>query len=422
MIRIVVADDHAVVRSGLEQLVGTFDDIELVGMGANGSEATDICVATRPDVALLDLEMPVADGIEATQRIRDVSPATNVVIFTSFSDRVRILRALDAGAIGYLLKDAEPDEIHRGHPGGRTRRGPARAEGCGGAPRRSNHRDLLGRADGTRARGPPARGERSREQADRAATGDLGEDGEGSPHPGLPDDRGHGPDAGGSVGGAARRERSARCLTRSPAGRATEVPLRPRSRFVSFGRVTDRGVRRPSPRRALAVLSIVMLLAAPVQPPPETSRSCAAGRAPGRATGGSVSCRMRACFGCGSPFVEAAPGNGGTSSWITTAPASSPATGSPVRTGSGWFGSVSRTTSVRTRSASAPTTSSPARPAAVEPPSRCRRSHDQGLIAPQTSPLTPSRERPDRTGPRRKGTGCEGEGVRSERRSWLLRP
>jgi DNA-binding NarL/FixJ family response regulator len=114
MIRIVVADDHAVVRSGLEQLVGTFDDIELVGMGANGSEAADICVATRPDVALLDLEMPVADGIEATRRIRDVSPATNVVIFTSFSDRVRILRALDAGAIGYLLKDAEPNEIHRG--------------------------------------------------------------------------------------------------------------------------------------------------------------------------------------------------------------------------------------------------------------------------------------------------------------------
>jgi len=114
MIRIIVADDHAVVRSGLEQLVGTFDDIELVGMGANGSEAADICVATRPDVALLDLEMPVADGIETTRRIRDVSPATNVVIFTSFSDRDRILRALDAGAIGYLLKDAEPDEIHRG--------------------------------------------------------------------------------------------------------------------------------------------------------------------------------------------------------------------------------------------------------------------------------------------------------------------
>ena len=114
MIRIVVADDHVVVRSGLEQLVGTFDDVELVGTGVNGKEAADVCVATRPDVALLDLEMPVADGIEATRRIRQEVPETNVVIFTSFSDRERILRALDAGAIGYLLKDAEPDEIHRG--------------------------------------------------------------------------------------------------------------------------------------------------------------------------------------------------------------------------------------------------------------------------------------------------------------------
>ena len=114
MIRIVVADDHVVVRSGLEQLVATFDDVELVGTGVNGAEAADVCVATRPDVALLDLEMPVADGIEATRRIRQEAPETNVVIFTSFSDRERILRALDAGAIGYLLKDAEPDEIHRG--------------------------------------------------------------------------------------------------------------------------------------------------------------------------------------------------------------------------------------------------------------------------------------------------------------------
>ena len=114
MIRIVVADDHVVVRSGLEQLVGTFDDVELIGTGVNGKEAADVCVATRPDVALLDLEMPVADGIEATRRIRQEVPETNVVIFTSFSDRERILRALDAGAIGYLLKDAEPDEIHRG--------------------------------------------------------------------------------------------------------------------------------------------------------------------------------------------------------------------------------------------------------------------------------------------------------------------
>ena len=113
MIILVIADDHRVVRTGLEQLVGTFDDVEVVGAGANGEEAVDICAAARPNVALIDLEMPILDGIEATRRIRGVSPATNVIIFTSFSDRERILGALDAGAVGYLLKDAEPEEIHR---------------------------------------------------------------------------------------------------------------------------------------------------------------------------------------------------------------------------------------------------------------------------------------------------------------------
>jgi DNA-binding NarL/FixJ family response regulator len=113
MIRIVIADDHRVVRTGLEQLVGTFEDMEVVGAGSNGEEAVDICAATRPDVALIDLEMPVLDGIEATRRIRDGSPGTSVIVFTSFSDRERILGALDAGAIGYLLKDAEPEELSR---------------------------------------------------------------------------------------------------------------------------------------------------------------------------------------------------------------------------------------------------------------------------------------------------------------------
>ena len=113
MIRIVIADDHRVVRTGLEQLIGTFDDVEVVGSGVNGEEAVEICSAAQPDVALIDLEMPVLDGIGATRRILDASPATSVIVFTSFSDRERILRALDAGAIGYLLKDTEPDELHR---------------------------------------------------------------------------------------------------------------------------------------------------------------------------------------------------------------------------------------------------------------------------------------------------------------------
>jgi DNA-binding NarL/FixJ family response regulator len=111
MIRIVIADDHAVVRAGLAQLLGTFPDVELVGAAADGEEAVALCAERRPDVVLMDLEMPVLDGIAATARIRAAQPGVAVVVLTSFSDRERILRALDAGAAGYLLKDAEPDEL-----------------------------------------------------------------------------------------------------------------------------------------------------------------------------------------------------------------------------------------------------------------------------------------------------------------------
>jgi DNA-binding NarL/FixJ family response regulator len=114
VIGLVIADDHKVVRTGLEQLIETFDDVRLLGTGANGEDAVRLCVAFRPDVALLDLEMPDVDGIEATRRIRTEAPDTRVVIFTSFSDRERIMQAIEAGAIGYLLKDADPDELHRG--------------------------------------------------------------------------------------------------------------------------------------------------------------------------------------------------------------------------------------------------------------------------------------------------------------------
>ena len=113
MIRVAIADDHAVVRTGLTQLVKTFDGVELVGAAANGEEAVALCPERRPDVVLMDLEMPVLDGIEATRRIKAAHPEIAVVILTSFSDRERILRALDAGAVGYLLKDAEPSEIAR---------------------------------------------------------------------------------------------------------------------------------------------------------------------------------------------------------------------------------------------------------------------------------------------------------------------
>jgi DNA-binding NarL/FixJ family response regulator len=113
VIRVLVADDHAVVRTGLSQLVGTFEGVELVGAAANGEEAVTLVAERAPDVVLMDLEMPVLDGIEATSRIREAQPEVAVVILTSFSDRERILGALDAGAVGYLLKDAEPDELAR---------------------------------------------------------------------------------------------------------------------------------------------------------------------------------------------------------------------------------------------------------------------------------------------------------------------
>ena len=112
MIRVAIADDHRVVRVGLEQLLATFGDVELVGVAAGGEEAVAMCSDAHPDVLLLDLAMPDLDGIEVTRRLASGSPETRVVLFTSFSDRDGIVRALDAGAVGYLLKDAEPQEIH----------------------------------------------------------------------------------------------------------------------------------------------------------------------------------------------------------------------------------------------------------------------------------------------------------------------
>lgn len=114
MIRIVVCDDHGVVRAGLEQLIGTFEGIEVVASAAGGEAAVTAVAELEPDVLLMDLEMPSPDGIETTRRIREAGGEVAVVILTSFSDRARILEALDAGAIGYLLKDATPGELESG--------------------------------------------------------------------------------------------------------------------------------------------------------------------------------------------------------------------------------------------------------------------------------------------------------------------
>jgi DNA-binding NarL/FixJ family response regulator len=114
MIRVLVAEDHAIVRRGLEQLLAGFDEIEVVGSAANGAEAVELAARRHPDVVLMDLVMPDFGGVEATRRIVDADSEVKVVVLTSFSDRRAITDALDAGAIGYLLKDGEPDELMRG--------------------------------------------------------------------------------------------------------------------------------------------------------------------------------------------------------------------------------------------------------------------------------------------------------------------
>jgi DNA-binding NarL/FixJ family response regulator len=124
VIRVVIADDHGVVRDGLAGLIGAQADLEVVGAVENGAEALEACRTSAPDVVLMDLEMPVLDGIEATRAIRAERPDTAVLVLTSFSDVRRIQAALDAGAAGYLLKDTSADDVVRG----------IRAAASGGAP------------------------------------------------------------------------------------------------------------------------------------------------------------------------------------------------------------------------------------------------------------------------------------------------
>jgi DNA-binding NarL/FixJ family response regulator len=114
MIRVLIVDDHAIVRTGLYQLLATTDDIEPVGGATNGDQAIAMAAELRPDVVLMDLSMPDMDGIAATRRILEENPKTHVLVLTSFSDPNRILAAADAGAEGYLLKESATEEILAG--------------------------------------------------------------------------------------------------------------------------------------------------------------------------------------------------------------------------------------------------------------------------------------------------------------------
>ena len=113
MIRVLLADDHGVIRDGLGRLIAGLEDVELVGTAADGAEAVDLAKRLDPDVVLMDLDMPRVDGIEATRTIL-AGQQTNVLVLTAFSDRQRILGALEAGACGYLLKDAASEDVAEG--------------------------------------------------------------------------------------------------------------------------------------------------------------------------------------------------------------------------------------------------------------------------------------------------------------------
>ena len=110
-VRVLLADDHAVVRAGLAQLFGTTQDIEVVGAAVDGAHAVSLTLELQPDVVLMDLSMPGVDGTEATRQITESGATTRVIALTSFSDRDRIMETFDAGAVGYLLKDAAPEDI-----------------------------------------------------------------------------------------------------------------------------------------------------------------------------------------------------------------------------------------------------------------------------------------------------------------------
>jgi two-component system, NarL family, response regulator LiaR len=122
VIRVLIADDHAVVRQGLRTFLDLQADIDVVGEAADGEEAVAAAAEHVPDVILLDLVMPRLDGIGALRKLREAAPAARVVVLTSFGEDERLFTALRAGASGYLLKDVEPSELVRSirtaHSGG----------------------------------------------------------------------------------------------------------------------------------------------------------------------------------------------------------------------------------------------------------------------------------------------------------------
>jgi DNA-binding NarL/FixJ family response regulator len=111
VIDVLVVDDHALMRAGLRGVIASAGDMRVVGMAANGAEALEAVATIRPNVVLMDLSMPGMDGVAATRRITEQFPDVDVVVLTSYTDQARVLDAMDAGAIGYILKDTDPVDL-----------------------------------------------------------------------------------------------------------------------------------------------------------------------------------------------------------------------------------------------------------------------------------------------------------------------
>lgn len=123
IIRVLIADDHVLVRKGMRALLATVADIEVAGEAGNGSEAVAQFETLHPDVTLMDIEMPGVDGVEAIRRIIALDPQAHILVLTSFATNDKVFPAIRAGALGYLLKDSEPDDlieairrVHHGEP------------------------------------------------------------------------------------------------------------------------------------------------------------------------------------------------------------------------------------------------------------------------------------------------------------------
>ena len=110
-IRVLLVDDHTVVRQGLRMFIEMQNDMEVVGEGSTGAEAVELSVRLNPDVVLMDLLMPVMDGVEATRKMLEKNPRTRILILTSFGEDDKIFPAIRAGAQGYLLKDIQPRDL-----------------------------------------------------------------------------------------------------------------------------------------------------------------------------------------------------------------------------------------------------------------------------------------------------------------------